>query len=120
LIDSRQTKYAYWVSAVGVALTAATTVYGMLRVMLQPGGRPSGNPKLGNMTIGNLAAIEHMNRGGMNPFGLTDSLTIVAIIIAIVGLAWLGLILLKSKKSAASNNQPANTPVVSSLLPPTT
>jgi hypothetical protein len=41
-------------------------------------------------------------RFGMNPFGLTSGLTIVAVVIAIVGLVWLGLGFRKSAEATAS------------------
>jgi hypothetical protein len=39
---------------------------------------------------------------GMNFFGFTNSLTIFAVTIAVVGLAWLGLALRKSHKGATN------------------
>jgi hypothetical protein len=33
---------------------------------------------------------------GMNPFGLTNQVTIIALVVAIVGLVWLGLAIKKS------------------------
>jgi hypothetical protein len=38
---------------------------------------------------------------GMNPFGLTNQVTIIALVVAIVGLAWLGLAIKKSHKNSA-------------------
>jgi hypothetical protein len=39
--------------------------------------------------------------GYMNPFGLTNGLAVLALIIAIVGLAWLGLAIRKSHETTA-------------------
>lgn len=73
-------------SVIGVAIMAVTTVYGAARAMM----------------------IRTTFRGGFsgprqfgNSFGLTSSITILAIIIAIAGLTWLGSVLRKSQKTAS-------------------
>lgn len=99
MTNNNQTKYAYLIAAVGVVLTAVTTLYRMLAVNSQPAGPSGGNPQFGNMTLGNLTAINNMNPAGPHAFGFADGLTIAAIIIALVGVAWLGLVLLRPKKN---------------------
>ncbi len=81
----RNAKYPYLVSAVGVALVAITAVYGAVRAMMirETFRRGSNGP-----------------RQFGNSFGLTNSLTLLAIIIAIAGLVWLGFVLRNSQKTA--------------------
>lgn len=83
-------------------------MFGLARGMLSPAGGP-GDRQFGNMTAGNMTAVVNMNPNGMNPgvmspglFGLMDNLVLVAVIIAIVGLVWLGLTIRKSEKMATS------------------
>lgn len=85
-----QMKNAYWVSVIGVALMTISTAYGvvravMIRAMFQTAGGFAGRRPIGSM----------------NPFGLTNGLAILALIIAIVGLTWLGLAIRKSHESTA-------------------
>jgi hypothetical protein len=108
LIDIWNTKYPYLVTTIGVALMAISTMFGLARGMLSPAGGP-GDRQFGNMTAGNMTAVVNMNPNGMNPgvmspglFGLMDNLVLVAVIIAIVGLVWLGLTIRKSEKMATS------------------
>jgi hypothetical protein len=96
--NSHGIRFAYLLSVIGVGLAAITTVYDTTRSMFRPAAGPSGYQQFGNATIGNMTAPGNMNQGGMNPLGPINSLTLVAIVIAIVGLAWLGVILLKSKE----------------------
>jgi hypothetical protein len=84
-----QMKNAYWVSVIGVALMAITTAYSavravMIREMFQTAGGFSGRRPFGYM----------------NPFGMTNG-PVLALIIAIAGLAWLGLAIRKSHESTA-------------------
>lgn len=79
-------KYPYLVTMVGVALMAITWAFGAVRAMMvreafRPGGGLGGNRQFSTV----------------NPFGLTSALTIPAMIIAILGLVWLGLALRKSQ-----------------------
>ncbi|MCX6659140.1 MAG: hypothetical protein NTX81_01980 [Candidatus Bathyarchaeota archaeon] len=97
MVDTWQIKYAYLVSVIGVVLMAITVADGVIRVMFPPAGGFGGNRQFGNMT-----AIGNMNRSDMNPFGLTNNLAILAIIIAIVGLMWLGLSLRKLQKGTTT------------------
>jgi F0F1-type ATP synthase membrane subunit c/vacuolar-type H+-ATPase subunit K len=109
MIDIRQAKLAYLVSAIGVALTASAAVIGMTRTMVAPEERFGGNRQFSNMTVGNATAIANMAPRNMNTFGLTDTLAIVGVIIAVVGLAWLGLTLLKLKKMQPPNTERQST-----------
>ena len=72
---SRQVRYSYLVSAVGVALVAISTVYGLVRAMLIREAPGTGAGFSGNRPFVN-----------MNPFGFTSNLTILAVIVAVVGL----------------------------------
>jgi hypothetical protein len=85
----QQVRYSYLVAVAGVALATINAAYGAVRTAL----------------------VRETFRGGFNgtrqfrnatpfaPFPLTSSLTIVAVIIALVGLVWLGLALRKSHES---------------------
>jgi len=89
--NTAQTKFPYLVTALGVGLMAVVEVYSyvrtmMLRAMFQAGGDYGAG----------LAAGRQFNRGF--GFGGTNVLTILAIIVAIAGLVWLGLALRKSPK----------------------
>jgi hypothetical protein len=90
-----QIRYSYFVAVVGVALVTITAAYGLIRsfLILQM-FRPR-------------AVAGARQFGNMNPFGLMNSLTIIAVIIAIIGLVWLGLELRKSSKHAT--NEPSLT-----------
>jgi uncharacterized membrane protein len=87
-----QTKYPYLVTAVGVGLMAISEVYSfvramMFRAMFRPGGGPGAGFAGGRQF------------GGGFGFGLAGTLTAVAVIIAIVGVVWLGLTLRKPPKN---------------------
>jgi len=87
-----QMKNAYLVSVVGVGLMAIMTAYNavravMIRQMLQT-------------STGAAGFVGH-RQFGMNPFGLTNQVTIIALIVAIVGLVWLGLAIKKPHKNSA-------------------
>jgi hypothetical protein len=80
---------------------AITVADGIIRVMFPPAGGFGGNRQFGNMTpIDNMTAIDNMNRGNMNLFGLTNNLAVLATIMAILGLVWLGLSLRKLQKGS--------------------
>lgn len=85
----QQIRYSYLVTVVGVVLMAITQGYVVVRAALI-GGMSASRGGFGNRQFASV-----------NPFNWTSSLTILAIIIAIVGLAWLGLALRKSPKGAA-------------------
>jgi len=84
-----QTKFPYLLTALGVGLMAATEVYGyvrtmMIRAMFQAGA-------------GSGFAGERRFSGGVG-FGGPNILTIIAIVVAVAGVVWLGLALRKSPK----------------------
>jgi hypothetical protein len=82
----RNTRYSYLLAVVGVALMTITTFYGVARAMM-----------IRTTFRGSFSGPRQFG----NSFGLTNSLTILAIIIAIVGLAWLGFALRGSHKAAS-------------------
>lgn len=82
----RQVKYSYLITVVGVALLAITVAFGAVRPML-----------IRATFRGGLGGTRQF--GNANPFALTSSLAILAAIMTIAGLAWLGLALRKSHKS---------------------
>ena len=102
-----QMKYSYLVTVVGVALMAVSAIYSAIRglfvrQMFRPSGNFNGNFN-GNFTRtfnGTFTGTRQF--AGGNPFGLTNALTIIALIVAIVGVVWLGLVLRKPPKSAAT------------------
>jgi len=76
-----QMKNAYLVSVIGVGLMAIVTAYNAVRaVMIRQLFQASTGP----------AGFAGRRQFGMNPFGLTNGLTIIALVVAIVGLVWLG------------------------------
>jgi hypothetical protein len=90
--------YAYLVALVGVVLAAVTTAYNAFRsYMFSQMRRASFNP--GNFTgnqFGNFTRVRQF--GNVNPYGgIVGSVMILAVVIAIVGVVWLGLCLRKSK-----------------------
>ena len=101
-------KYAYVVALVGVVLATITTAYTAARSFMFSQAlrsRPFINPgnftgarQFGNFTGGNFPARQFVT---VNPLGgLVTDLTIIAVIIAILGLAWLGFALMKPSKTA--------------------
>jgi uncharacterized membrane protein len=85
------TKFPFLVTAIGVGLMAISEVYSFVRVMMfrsmfRAGGGPG--PGFGGRQFG----------GGFG-FGLAGVLTTVGLIIAIVGVVWLGLALRKTSAS---------------------
>jgi protein-S-isoprenylcysteine O-methyltransferase Ste14 len=100
----RNMRYPYLTTVIGVALAAISAIFSIARGQLPSAGGP-GERYIGNMTAGNMTAVPNMNPsafnpGGMNasPFGLMNNLLLVAVVIAIVGLAWLGLAMTRSQK----------------------
>ena len=90
-----QSKYPYLVTAVGVGLMAVSEVYSfvramMFRAMFRPGGMP-GSGFGGGRQFG----------GGFG-FGLPNILTTIAVVVAIVGVVWLGLALRTSPKKSTN------------------
>jgi len=98
--NDKQTMYAYLVALVGVVLAAVTTAYNAVRSYMFSQmfrSRPPFNP--GNFTgnqFGNFTRVREF--GNVNPYGgIVGSVMLVAVVIAIIGVVWLGLCLRKSK-----------------------
>ncbi len=96
--NDKQIRYAYLVALVGVVLAAVTTAYNAVRsYMFSQMRRASFNP--GNFTgnqFGNFTRIRQF--ANVNPYGgIVGSVMLVAVVIAIIGVVWLGLCLRKSK-----------------------
>jgi hypothetical protein len=89
MLSFSQTKYAYLVTVVGVALMAVTSIYGYLRAMMfRPAFRDGFN-----------STRQFMNPNGAGTgfaFGFTGYLGILAVIIALVGVVWLGFAMTKT------------------------
>jgi len=87
-------KYPYLLTAVGVGLMAVSEIYSyvrtmMFRAMFRPGGG-----------YGSGAGFAGGGRfGGGFGIGSPSILTTIALVVAIVGVIWLGLALRKSPKS---------------------
>jgi formate hydrogenlyase subunit 3/multisubunit Na+/H+ antiporter MnhD subunit len=87
LTDTRkQVTYSYIVSVVGVALVTIAATLGLVRVITI---REASREGFGNRQPGNV-----------NPVGFASSLTILGVLTAIIGLAWLGMALRRSRKDA--------------------
>ncbi len=84
-------KYPYIVSLVGVALMAVTTIYGAARAMMMRAAFRVG--------VGGTRQFGNSQFGGA--FGFTNILSVLAIIIAVAGLLWLGLVLRHSQPASA-------------------
>jgi uncharacterized membrane protein len=85
-----QAKFPYLVTAVGVGLMAISELYSFVRgMMFRAMFRPGGGPGVG-FGGGRYS-------GGGFGFGLPGILATVAVIVAIVGIVWLGLALRKPK-----------------------
>lgn len=79
-----KTKYAYLTTTVGVALMAVTSIYGYVRALLfRPALMQTFN------TNGQFGSGYPAMHAGLR-FGFTNNLTILAVVIAIVGVVWLG------------------------------
>lgn len=95
-----QIRYAYFATLVGVVLVAITTAFTTISSFLfgQAFRRPTSvTPSnfTGPSQFGNFTGARQL--GNMNPSGgLVNSLAILAVIIAVVGVLWLGLSLRKS------------------------
>jgi TctA family transporter len=86
-----QMRNAYLVSVIGVGLMAVMTAYNVIRALMT---RPMFQASTG------AAQFAGRRQFGMNPFGLSNGLTIIALIVAIVGLVWLGLAFRKSHQNS--------------------
>jgi ABC-type multidrug transport system permease subunit len=96
--NDKQIRYAYVVTLVGVVLAAVTTAYNAVRsYMLSQMRRASFNP--GNFTgnqFGNFTRVRQF--ANVNPYGgIVGSVMLLGVVIAIIGVVWLGLCLGKSK-----------------------
>jgi hypothetical protein len=84
-VGGKEIKYPYMLTAIGICLAAITTIYGLVRtLMFREMARPTGNPGGARQFAENAS-----------PFGLMNSLTTLAVIVAIIGVVWLGLTLRK-------------------------
>ena len=102
-----QIKYAYLATLVGVAIASITTAYTAVRSFMVGQAfrvsRPFVNP--GNFTgarqFGNFTGGRQFVN--VNPLGgFINDLALVAVVIAIFGLAWLGFTLMKSGKTTTN------------------
>lgn len=85
------TKFPFLVTAIGVGLMAISEVYSFVRVMMfRSMFRAGGGPGQG---------FAGRQFGGGFGFGLAGVVTTVGLIIAIVGVVWLGLALRKPKST---------------------
>ena len=98
--NRKQLTYAYVVTLLGVLLATITTAYTTVRSLLfaQRRFRPDFNS--GNFTatnqFGNFTGTRPF--GYVNPYGgFINGITIVALIIAIIGIVWLGISLKKTQ-----------------------
>jgi hypothetical protein len=92
----KQVKYAYLTTLVGVVLATITTAYATIRSSMV--SRRFGSNLPGNFTgtrgFGNFTRTSQF--GNVNPYGgFVNDFAIVAVIIAILGVLWLGLSLRK-------------------------
>ncbi len=78
--------YPYFIALVGVAIFTITTAYSVVRGML-----------IRETFRAGFAGRQAVNAGA---FGLTSDVTILAVVIAIAGLVWLGLTLRSSHTNA--------------------
>ena len=90
--STSQAKFPYLVTALGIGLMAASEIYSyvramMFRAMFQAGSYGS-----------SYGSGRHF--GGGFGYGLPSILTTIAVLIAIVGVVWLGLALKKPSKPA--------------------
>ena len=98
--NRKQLTYAYLVTLLGVALATITTAYTTIRSLLFAHRRFHPNFNSGNFTatnqFGNFTGARPF--GNVSPYGgFVNDLTIVAVIIAIVGVLWLGMCLKKAQ-----------------------
>ncbi len=99
LNNRKQLTYAYLVTLLGVLLATITTAYTTIRSMLFAQRRFRPNFNSGNFTatnqFGNFTGARPF--GNVNPYGgVINGLTILAVIIAIIGVIWLGICLKKA------------------------
>jgi hypothetical protein len=89
----KQIKYAYSLTLIGVVIAAITTAYTAIRSFLFAQAirsRPFNPP-------GNFTGPRQF--GNINPYGgFINNLVIFAVVIAIIGVVWLGISLRKTKQ----------------------
>lgn len=94
--NRKQIKYAYVVTVLGVALALVTTAYNAIRSYLFSQRRMHPFPDSGNFTnhqFGNFTGPPRQF-GYINPYGgFVGALSLIAVIVAIVGVLWLGMTL---------------------------
>lgn len=93
-----QTKSAYLLTVVGVAVMAITVIFGAVRaLMFRAMFRPDGFNGTGGGPGAGFSGARQF--GGGFGFGLTNYVTILGLVIVIVGVVWLGLALRKTPKT---------------------
>lgn len=96
-MDSKhEVRYAYLLSAAGVVLMAITSIYSIVRALLF---RPTFDRGSFNSTLRMQGGFSGAAGGGRIAYGLVNDVTALAVLLAIVGIIWLGLALKKSQKS---------------------
>jgi len=100
-MDSKQqVRYAYLLSAVGVVLMAITSIYSFVRALLfRPTFDRGGFNQSFNSTLRMQGGFNGAAGGARFAFGLVNDVTALAVLLAIVGIIWLGLALKQSQKS---------------------
>ena len=93
MIAAPHSKYPYLVTVLGVGLMAVSELYSYLRGMMVRAMFQSG---AGYGSGSGFSGSRHF--GGGSGFGLPSILTTIALIVAIVGVIWLGLALRKTSK----------------------
>lgn len=98
-----QIRYAYLVTLVGVALASVATVYNAIRSYLVSQMLRSRPFNPGNFTQTQFGTFTRTRQFGIvNPYGgIAGGLMILAVIIAIIGVVWLGISLRKPKPPSA-------------------
>ena len=94
MTNASQTRYPYLLTALGVALMAVSEIYSfvrtmMMRAMFQAGGGYGGYGS-------GFGGARQFGGGGFG-VGLTSVLATIAVIVAILGVVWLGFALRKPK-----------------------
>jgi Na+-transporting NADH:ubiquinone oxidoreductase subunit NqrB len=92
--NKHQFRYAFLITTIGVALVAVTAIYGVVRTVLLMAAFASRR----GFGAGRQLRV-------MNPFGLGNALTILSVIIAVLGLVWLGLSLRKQHERSAKTSR---------------
>jgi len=95
-----QLKYPYLVTVIGVALMAATAVFDVVRAMMF---RPAFRNGFGGTGFNGTRQFVNPN---INPvgfgFGAANVLVIVAVVVALIGVVWLGIVLRKPSQAKSA------------------